>query len=273
MTELELRKQVVATAKLWLGRKEADGSHKEIIDVYNSICPLPVGYKMKYTDYWCAAFVSAVAQKLGLTGIIFPECGCDRMIALYRKVGRYAALDSGVVIQPGDLVFYDWDRNGTGDHVGLIAEVTASGYRVIEGNKSDAVGYRTVLRNYNLIKGFAMPDYASVCSGADENGEVIVEPAPTTEPEQPATSNDGCFDLRFRILRFGCIGEDVRAMQRNLKSLGFDLGLWGLDGEFGNDTKNAVIAYQRSVGLDQDGEAGPDTMRELNGLSKLSIIK
>ena len=68
MTELELRKQVVATAKLWLGRKEADGSHKEIIDVYNSICPLPVGYKMKYTDYWCAAFVSAVAQKLGLMG-------------------------------------------------------------------------------------------------------------------------------------------------------------------------------------------------------------
>ena len=79
MTENELRARVCAQARLWLGRKEADGSHREIIDVYNQIVPLPRGYRLRYDDPWCAGFVSAVAQELGLTAWIFPECGCGPM--------------------------------------------------------------------------------------------------------------------------------------------------------------------------------------------------
>ena len=271
MTENELRAQVVAQAERWKGKAEANGSHLEIIEVYNAIRPLPVNYKMKPTDPWCAAFVSAVGAKLGLTKVLLPECGCDRMIALYKKAGRYAVFDSGVVIRPGDLVFYDWDRNGTGDHVGLIVAVTASGYRVIEGNKADAVGYRTVLRDYNLIKGFAMPDYASVCSGAEESGAAAEIPV---EDPQPAPAPDGDeYTLSFTVLRHGDgmkgrehLRERVRAVQRNLKSMQFDLGPWGLDGEFGNDTRDAVKKYQRSVGLPPSGEVGPDVMAALNGL-------
>ena len=93
MTEKEIRQQVVDKAVSYVGLKESDGSHKKIIDLYNSIKPLPVGYKMDYTDAWCAAYVSAVAQACGLTGIIFPECGCDRMIALYKKAGRWEEND------------------------------------------------------------------------------------------------------------------------------------------------------------------------------------
>lgn len=262
MTELEMRKQVVEQATRWYGRNEADGTHKEIIDIYNQIRPLPRGYKLKYTDPWCAGFVSAVAQELGLTKIIFPECGCDAMIALYKAAGRYAALDSGIVIQPGDLVFYDWNKDGSSDHVGIISEVTASGYRVIEGNKSDSVSSRTVLRNYNLIKGFALPNYAAAAgSSAKEPAEVIVE---DPVKETPATKQ-GDFSLSFRILKYGCKGEDVRAVQRTLKALGFDIGRYGTDGEFGNDTKKAVVAYQKSVGLSADGIVGPQTMAALTG--------
>ena len=82
MTEHQLRALVVETAKEYLGCKESDGSHKKIIDLYNSQKPLPVGYKVTYTDAWCATFVSAMAVKLGLTDIILPECSCSRMIAL-----------------------------------------------------------------------------------------------------------------------------------------------------------------------------------------------
>ena len=52
---------VVEQAKKWVGKNEADGSFKEIIDIYNSDTPLARGYKVKYTDEWCAAFVSACA--------------------------------------------------------------------------------------------------------------------------------------------------------------------------------------------------------------------
>ena len=60
MTELELRQKVVAKFKEWLGYSEADGRYRQIVNLYNAIRPLPVGYALQYTDEWCAATVSAV---------------------------------------------------------------------------------------------------------------------------------------------------------------------------------------------------------------------
>ena len=70
MTEQELRQSVVRIAQGWLGCKESNGSHKKIIDLYNSHKPLARGYPVKYTDAWCSTFASAVAIKAGLTDII-----------------------------------------------------------------------------------------------------------------------------------------------------------------------------------------------------------
>ena len=69
--------KVIAQAVAWLGKNEKDGSHKDMIDIYNAHRPLARGYKVKYTDAWCATFVSAVAVKLGYTGIIPTECSCS----------------------------------------------------------------------------------------------------------------------------------------------------------------------------------------------------
>lgn len=88
------RQDFINKAISYLGQNEADGSHKTIIDLYNSITPLPVGYKVKYTDDWCATFVSAVAKVCGITGIVLPECGCERMIKLYQKAGRWQENDA-----------------------------------------------------------------------------------------------------------------------------------------------------------------------------------
>ena len=83
MTELELRKKFVEIAESYLGCKESDGSHKKIIDLYNSQRPLPRGYKVKYTDAWCATYVSAMGIAAGLSDIIHPECSCGYMINLH----------------------------------------------------------------------------------------------------------------------------------------------------------------------------------------------
>ena len=85
MTEKQLRAKIVATATAWLGRKESDGSHREIIDVYNAHKPLARGYPVKYTDAWCSTFASAVAIEAGLTDIIPTECGCQKHIELFKK--------------------------------------------------------------------------------------------------------------------------------------------------------------------------------------------
>ena len=190
MTENQLRQKVVKIAVSYLGCKEADGSHRKIIDLYNSHKPLARGYAVKYTDAWCSTFASAVAIAAGLTDIIPTECGCEKHIALFKKLGAWVENDA-YVPKPGDYIFYDWqdgtnyattDDTGAADHVGIVTEVNGSTITVIEGNMSDAVGYRHIAVNGRYIRGYGVPKYASKATGAD---------AGTTGGESGGTSDAG----------------------------------------------------------------------------------
>lgn len=81
------RQNFVNTAISYLGVVEGSEKHKYIIDTYNKISPLPQGYKVKYTDSWCATFVNAIAKFCGLLNIIPAECSCPRQITLWQKLG------------------------------------------------------------------------------------------------------------------------------------------------------------------------------------------
>ncbi len=176
MTEKELRRRLVDTAAAWLGRKESDGSHREIIDIYNAHRPLARGYKVTYTDPWCAAFVSAASIKAGLTDILPTECSCGAMLALYQDMGRWVEEDS-YVPAPGDLMMYDWDDDGAGDdrgapeHVGIVTAVSGTGITVLEGNKGNAVGCRAMTVNGRYIRGYCVPDYAGKTEREVAGGE------------------------------------------------------------------------------------------------------
>ena len=61
MTEKQIRQAMVTRARRYLGCRESNGSHKQIINIYNDHKPLARGYAVKYTDAWCATFGSAVA--------------------------------------------------------------------------------------------------------------------------------------------------------------------------------------------------------------------
>ena len=163
---------LIAQAKVWIGCKESDGSHKKIIDVYNSHKPLARGYAVKYTDAWCATFVSACAIKTGMTDIIPTECGCGQMVKLFQNLGEWNESDSRTP-NPGDIIFYDWDDKGSGDnkgnpdHVGIVEKVSGSAITVIEGNKNDAVGRRTIQVNGRYIRGYGVPKYSGSASGSN----------------------------------------------------------------------------------------------------------
>lgn len=166
MTENEIRNNVVQTARGYLGCKEADGSHRKIIDGYNAHKPLARGYLVKYTDAWCATFVSFVGIMCGLTDIMPTECGCGAMIELYKAKKRWQENDA-YSPQPADIIMYDWDDNGVGDctgypeHVGIVESVNGNTITVIEGNMSNKVGERTLKVNGRYIRGYCLPDYAS----------------------------------------------------------------------------------------------------------------
>lgn len=156
--------KVVGQAKAWLGKNEKDGSHKEIIDVYNSHKPLARGYKVKYTDAWCATFVSAVAIQLGYTDIMPTECSCNKMIELYKKLGAWVENENRVP-NPGDILFYDWEDDGKGDntgrsdHVGIVERVVGDTITVIEGNYKNSVKRRNIRVNGKNIRGYGVPKY------------------------------------------------------------------------------------------------------------------
>lgn len=170
------RQNIVNAAVSYIGCKESDGSHKKIIDLYNSHKPLARGYAMKYTDAWCATFVSAMAIKCGLTAILPTECGCEKMIELFKKLGSWQENDA-YVPQPGDVIFYDWDDSGSGDnrgysdHVGIVEKVSGSTITIIEGNMSNAVGRRTLKVNARYIRGYGVPKYAGDSSSEDGEKE------------------------------------------------------------------------------------------------------
>ena len=173
MTEAQLRQSVVNIMRGWLGWSEANGKHRKIIDLYNTQKPLPVGYKVKYTDEWCAATVTAAGIQAGLEDIILGECSCSRMIALYQKKGQWMENDA-YRPQPGDIIMYDWDDTGAGEnkgapeHVGIVGTVSGNTMTIYEGNKGEAVATRTMQVNGRYIRGYCLPDYASKAESEDD---------------------------------------------------------------------------------------------------------
>ena len=67
------------------------------------------------------------------------------------------------------------------------------------------------------------------------------------------------YALGERLLKNGAEGADVKLMQEYLIGLGYDLGEWGADGDYGDCTELAVMEFQRSCGLEDDGDYGPLT--------------
>lgn len=156
--------ELIKLAQSWIGKNEKDGSHKAIIDLYNSHKPLARGYAVKYNDNWCATTITALGIGCNAVDIIPKECGCQKMIELFKKIGCWQEKDSHVP-KMGDIIFYDWQDDGKGDntgwsdHVGIVEKVEGNTITVIEGNINDAVGRRTLQVDGKYIRGYGVPKY------------------------------------------------------------------------------------------------------------------
>lgn len=162
-------KDVLDVARGWLGYSEANGKHKEIVDVYNSHKPLARGYKAKYTSAWCDIFVSACAIKAGAVDLIGTEVGCERHIDIFKKKGIWIE-DGRVTPKVGDIILFNWDdstqgNDGYSDHIGLVEQVNGKTIVCIEGNIDSKVARRTINVGWGYIRGYARPNYAAEKTG------------------------------------------------------------------------------------------------------------
>lgn len=82
----------------------------------------------------------------------------------------------------------------------------------------------------------------------------------------PVTVSSSVVKVELSTLRKGSEGDQVKAVQRMLYALGYDLGAAKVDGDFGSKTEAAVRAYQKNKGLTVDGIVGQQTWSKLLGI-------
>ena len=206
---------------------------------------------------WCQAFVDwcfieafgkADAKKLIYVWTNDTPTGSDA----FKKRGRYIKRGKGTP-KRGDVIYFYSKAKGRIGHVGIVVKVTSSTVYTIEGNTSGASSLVTngggvKKKSYSLkstyIDGYGSVDYAAIADGTTEG------------------------------LRRGDSGDDVRAMQRALLAWNPDcLPKWGADGDFGEETEEALKAFQKSAGLPETGVYDDATRKALTGIGKPRKVK
>lgn len=143
-----------------VGAPELGTFHQRLVEEYNKIEPLPRNYKVSLNDPWCAIYVSAMWHKW-MKEYWFPyECSCGRMVASAVNKNKFWAAEKAMA-KVGWLMFYDWERDNSPDHVGYILEVDVDHDRIrtIEGNYSNMVKERYIPINDRRIFGYVELEY------------------------------------------------------------------------------------------------------------------
>ena len=193
---------------------------------------------------WCNAFVDYVAQEGGVSALYFDskkETYCPHSIKWCQsnlaQIPLYLAM-------PGDIIYFDWEKNGVPNHIGLVkAHKSTSAIYTVEGNTNGGVVAEKT-RNGKYVQAVFRPHFA------------------------PKTVHLGNLDID------GSFGyKSIANLQRALGGLTID-GVLGKetvkrlqhylaikeDGSWGTKTSKAV---QKLVGVKQDGEFGPASVKAL----------
>lgn len=204
---------VLKVARAEVGTQGGENKHNKYTDEYGVYCD------------WCVIFLWWVFKHADASKLFGQKCAlCSK---LYNQhVHQAVTFDE---LKAGDIVFFDWTGNQTAfNHVGIVESRNGSYIHTIEGNTSNAVLRRN--RNRKYVSHAYRPAYS--------------------EGEKPILQQ---VDITLAILKNGSIGIEVKTLQRLLKSYGYSLSPYGIDGEFGALTEKRLKEYQKKHGLEQNG--------------------
>lgn len=230
---------VLNVAQRYIGTKEAPpSSNRQIFGEWYGVNGVP----------WCAIFVSYCFYKAGMPlPAIQSRKGfayCPYGVRYFKDLGAFDKTP-----KVGDIVFFDWDKDGTSDHVGIVEKVLGSDkVLTIEGNTSygnDSNGGEVMrgTRYLSTIQGFAHPDYDNTSTHQDDD-----------VPSWPGYY----ITLTSPLQR----GPEIKEWQEQMIENGYDLGSAGADGIFGRKSHEALIQFQIDRNLHPDGILGPITWDE-----------
>lgn len=254
----------------------------------NNDSPYGEWYGLNHNPY-CAMFVSWCFNEAGLSSIIAAQtkkgfASCSGGLAWFQKHKRVVGKYQG---QPGDIVFFNFNGDGTPDHVGLIENASKDGITTIEGNTSpdfrrgsqaNGDGVYRRHRPYLNVMAIVRPNYpiavaptksigqnkkvaagTAAATAVAGGGAAVVNDnssnsvKPNTVISAPAFPGTGSFQI-------GSKNKAVLAIENGLVKVKL---LTLADQTFTSKTRAAVIKYQKSNGLTADGIVGPKTYKAL----------
>lgn len=241
-----------------LDDKTANAGSKNYTKYARDLDAIPHFYNFAKQGYaWCDIFVDWIfVQAFGVEAAKKLLCqpddsygaGCLFSSRYYKWKNQLHTSDP----KPGDQIFF-W--NGAKDdiaHTGIVYKVDGTYVYTIEGNTSGASGVvangggvckKKYKLTYDRIYGYGRPAY-----DAEEE-----------------TKKEGC-TVNLPILRQGCKGDSVKALQTLLIGYKYSCGGAGADGDFGPATKDAVLRFQSKNGLVADGIVGTQTWTAILGV-------
>ena len=209
---------------------------------------------------WCMVKAFGVEDALKLLGQPKKSCGagCSWSAMYYQQIPSFYRSP-----KVGDQIFFK-GSDGRPCHTGLVYKVDSTYVYTIEGNTSNTSGVvanggcvakKKYKINSSSIYGYGRPKYDA-------------EPIKTTTNKTTTTSKgDSKVNVQLDVLKKGSEGEQVKALQRMLYAMGYNLGDKNpIDGDFGTKTDSAVRSYQDKNGLTVDGIVGQNTWSKLLGV-------
>ena len=235
--------EVMKIAKSYVGTKESPAYSNNVI--FNTHY---YGHEVSGGNYsWCVVFVWDIFRMAGASNLF-----CDGRKTAWVDTVRDWAKSNGLVVSKdkgrhGDLVIFDWNHNGSGDHIGFIDGKNEDGsYQTCEGNTSfdnNSNGGEVQIRTRypSEIMMIIRPKY--------EPEEIKPIPEPTT--------NKGVTNVELRMLRKGMSGNDVRAAMLLMKDKGYyPYTIPSTDKLFGPKMEAGVRKMQAEHNLGVDGIIG-----------------
>ena len=241
MTISEARQKLVALAQSQVGYTEGPNNYNKYADDPKVIqlygwCPQNQPWCCVFAN-WC--YLNAFGYDVGSRLTYGGTAACSASAQLFMNNGAYVHIP-----EIGDQAFFN--VSGGINHTGIVVAVEGTIFTTVEGNYSDKVSLVQHNVGHADVAGFGRPCWKIV------QGESFV-------PSDGDSSDDPFPVPHSKVLRKGMSGDDVRQLQEALIELGYDVGPDGADGQFGKNTYNAVIAFQKDHGLVADGEVGPLT--------------
>lgn len=106
---------------------------------------------------WCACFVSWCMNQVGHSEVKYASCQYGG-VPYFNDAGRWAS-GGYTDLVAGDVIFFDWDGDGTADHTGLVIGTDGTSVYTVEGNSGDACKTKNYALNSSVILGYGLMNW------------------------------------------------------------------------------------------------------------------